>query len=287
MTVQCRWETPDDDSSNDRLFAIPAVVFVFFLNFLPTTPLPASLMVLYGFLQEPTMGAAVACIASSDTGVVAVVLGTVVGGTWLALPCVFVWHVCVRHSPLPLATIPTRRVSRTKLRWERAGRMLEWLCAEREEWVAAAGGATRNAAARLMKVRFGALFEAFRGGTHWYFAVDVLLGALTGVVIGAAESVDSADACAAAVWGTSCVLAIAALSVVLCVVLRPHVVRCELLVAVCVSALAVVAAGLQLAGEMSSSAAVSLAASVLALLPFMAGLAWNQHCSLMHNKRRL
>jgi hypothetical protein len=242
---------------------------------LPSTPVPAALMQLQGLLLQPTIAAAIACLVSSDRGAVSVVLAVVIGGTWLAVPCGFVWLLCVRHTPLPLTTTFVRRADGKRMRWERVGRALEWLCSEREVWVASGRGATAKAAARDVKRRLGAVFEGYRGGRHWYFGVDALLSALTGAVVGAAEAVEAADACDAAVWATACVGAFAALAAVLCVVLRPHVVLFELVTAASVSLLAVLGAALVLADDVNAGAAVSLAAAAAELLPLGARLLWN------------
>ncbi|CUG80565.1 transmembrane protein, putative, partial [Bodo saltans] len=83
-----------------------------------------------------------------------------------------------------------------------------------------------------------------------------------------------ADACDAAVWGTACVGAVALVSFVLIAGLRPFVVRAEFFSSLCVSLLAVVAGALMLASDVEASGVVSLLASVLGLLTFLAVLMW-------------
>ncbi|CUG80597.1 membrane-associated protein, putative [Bodo saltans] len=243
--------------------------------FLPTTPLPASMLLVHALLVEPTVNAAVVSLASGDRGVTSVILGLVIGLGWIALPFAFLWLLCVRHSPLPVATVAVRRIPNVGLRFERIGRALEWLCAEREEWVAAGRTRVAREAAQNVMARLGPTFRGFRGGRHWYFIVDAALAVLTGIFVGAAESVEIADACDAAVWGTACVAAIAVASIVLIVALRPFVVRSELYSSLCVSLLAVVAGALMLASDVEASGVVSLLASVLGLLPPIAALLWN------------
>ncbi|CUG88350.1 transmembrane protein, putative [Bodo saltans] len=282
-----RWahqELHNDESSNAqpkkdesavysrRLFL--ATISTTFCRVLPTTPLPASLMQLQGLLLQPVVAAAVACIASSDRGVLSVMLAVVIGSAWIAVPCVFMWLLCVKYSPLPLITIYSRRTNAQRMRWKRGGEALEWLCAEREEWVAARGRAAK-AAARHVKLRLSAVFAGYRGGRHWYLGVDAFQSVLTGAIVGTAQSVDAADACSAVVWGTGCVGAMATGTAVLCVVLQPHVVRFELLAAVVVSLLAVLAAVLILADDVNGAAIVSLVAAAMELLPLAARLLWN------------
>ncbi|CUG80517.1 transmembrane protein, putative, partial [Bodo saltans] len=107
-------------------------VYTMCMYFLPTTPLPASLLLFQGLLLEPTVNAAVVSVASGDRGVTSVILGLVIGLGWIALPCVFLWLLYVCNSPLPVATVAVRRIPNVRLRFERIGRALEWLCAERE-----------------------------------------------------------------------------------------------------------------------------------------------------------
>ncbi|CUG88349.1 transmembrane protein, putative [Bodo saltans] len=247
---------------------------------LPTTPLPASLQCQQGFLLQPVAAAAMVCLLSSDRGPLSVLLAIIIGVAWIAVPCTFMWVLCVKYSPLPLTTIATRSADTMHFRWVRGGRMLEWLCTEREEWVATGHGRAAKATSRYVKLRLSAVFESYRGGRHWYFGVDALQSVLTGVAVGAAESVTAADVCTAAVWGTACVGAIAAVSAVLCIVLQPHVVRFELLAAVAVSLLAVLAAVLILADDANASGVVSLVASVAELLPLVAALVWK--CCHVH-----
>ncbi|CUG55892.1 GPI-anchored surface protein, putative [Bodo saltans] len=242
---------------------------------IPTTPLPASLMQLQGLLLQPVIAAAVVCTASSDRGVLSVVLAVIIGCAWMTVPCVFMWLLCVKYSPLPLITVYSRRLDPKRMRWASGGEALEWLCAEREEWIAGGHGRAAKAAARHVKLRLSAVFSGYRGGRHWYFGVDALQSVLTGAAVGAAESVTAADACSAVVWGTACVGAIAAVTAVLCIVLRPHVVRFELLAAVAVSLLAVLAAVLILADDVNGAAIVSLVAASAELLPLAARLVWS------------
>jgi hypothetical protein len=272
-SVVCiRHPKPDRNSSEDQISI--AGVFLLISNILPTTPLPVSVMVLHGLLQEPTIGAAVASIVSNERGVASVVIAVLVGTAWVAVPCIFMWLLCVKHLPLPLVAVATRRVGRKQLRWARVGRALEWLCAAREEWVASQQGRAGTAAARAVKERLGALFEGYRGNRHWYFGVDALLSAVTGVITGAAQSVASEDACDAAVWGTACVGALATVSAMLCLVLRPFTVRCELAAAVGVSLLALLSEALILAGEVNASGVVALLAAATTFLSVAAGYAW-------------
>jgi hypothetical protein len=243
---------------------------------LPSAPLPASLTVLYGLLLEPTIGAAMSCVVSEDRGAASVVVALIIGLLWLGLPCLLLWLLCVKHAPLPLLSIATRRVDAKQLRWQRIGRALEWLCAEREEWVLAPSKRRRAArvVARGVKQRLGLLFEGLRGGRHWYFGIDALLGVLTGAVVGLAESVSDAQACAAAVWGAAIVGIIAALSGCFCLVLRPFVVRFEIFAAVSVSGLAVLVCALSVSGSSSASGGVAIVAAVMEQLPIVANLLW-------------
>jgi hypothetical protein len=223
VSMICQWMTSGSgaggktsDRSNKRVLGGLRLM-------LPATPLPAALLLVHGLLLEPTVAAAVVCLGSDDHhGDVSIVLGVVVGLAWMILPCVFLWLLCVRHAPLPLITVAVRRAPKLlSWRWKRASRALEWLCSEREVWVASGRGATDKAAARDVKRRLGAVFEGYRGGRHWYFGVDALLSALTGAVVGAAEAVEAADACDAAVWGTACVGGVGLLSLVCLLALRP------------------------------------------------------------------
>lgn len=247
-------------------------------RFLPTTRLPGSLLRLQGLLLQPVIAAAVACVVNSDRNVGSVALAVVIGLTWIAVPCVFMWLLLVKHAPLPLMTIPCRRVDSKYLRWERVGRALEWLCAEQGMWVAAGrygqNERSRTSAAHDIMKTLGVVFEGYRSGRHWYFGVDVLTGVVTGAVVGAAESVVEEHACTAAIWGTVCVGAVSALNGVLCAVLRPHTVRCELLVTVSISMLTAIAEAILLAGDAEASGTVSVVASIVGLLSLVAGLAW-------------
>ncbi|CUG89005.1 membrane-associated protein, putative [Bodo saltans] len=249
-------------------------VFTVCLSFLPTTPLPSSLLLFQGLLLEPTVNAAIVSVASGHRGVLSVILGLVIGLGWIALPFAFLWLLCIRHAPLPVVTVAVRRIPNVRLRFEHVGRALEWLCAEQEEWITAGRSRVAREAAQNVMAQLGPTFRGFRGGRHWYFIVDAALAVLTGVFVGAAESVESADACDAAVWGTACVGAVALASFVLIGGLRPFVVRFELFVSLCVSLLAVIAGALLLANAVEASGVVSLLASVFGLLPPIAALMW-------------
>ncbi|CUI15029.1 GPI-anchored surface protein, putative, partial [Bodo saltans] len=247
-------------------------VIILCCQYLPTAPLPASFMIVHGLLLQPTVGAAVACVVSSDRGAISVALAAVVGGLWASTPCLFIWLLCVRHSPFPLAAIAAPRVNIKRLRLVRVGRPLEWFSAEQEEWVAP------SAACRSLKTQCGSLFKQFRGGRHWYFGIDALLGAATGAVTGAAQSVSSASACDAAVWGTASVGAIAVASLVTCALLRPQIVRGDFITTISIDVLAIVAEALLLAGYGNAAGNVSLVATSAALVPLVCGLLWDAVC---------
>ncbi|CUG75759.1 membrane-associated protein, putative [Bodo saltans] len=82
----------------DDSLSLGAEMFLVASEVLPTVPLPASLMLLCGLLQEPTMMAAVASVAYYERDTASVVMGVAIGLCWIALPCVFLWLLLVTHS---------------------------------------------------------------------------------------------------------------------------------------------------------------------------------------------
>ncbi|CUG88346.1 transmembrane protein, putative [Bodo saltans] len=131
--------SPTGSSAAHRRLGIVADAMIALVDkVLPTAPFPASLLLLHSLLLEPTIGASVACTVSTQREPATVVLGLIVGAAWIAFPCVFVWLVCVTYSPLPLATTTPRIVHAQRLRHVGVGRVLEWWCAEREEWTVVA-----------------------------------------------------------------------------------------------------------------------------------------------------
>ncbi|CUG91399.1 membrane-associated protein, putative [Bodo saltans] len=228
------------------------------IDVLPSEPFPGSMYTSYTLLLQPSVTAALLLVAFSNSGQTGSAVGLVLGVVWLIPWCWFFYIILLRIRPLPLTTKPTPCKRRGISRWKR---VLELVFTPNELWtppqVKASDESTQNTNnnnnnqkqsrsqirrefGKMLFHRYICIFDVYRRDRHYFFFVELLGAVFLGVIGAAALGVPPQDACAAAVWGSACVIgASCALLLAVCV-LRPHTVRFDLIVLVSGTVLAII-----------------------------------------------
>lgn len=158
------------------------------------------------------------------------------------------------------------------------------------EWVASrnvvgSGGRVVHRSVTSFEHRYSALYEPFRGGWHWYFVVDFVVAALSGIVSGMAGAPLPCDS---VLW---ILVALCGVSAVGSIVIRPSAAPVENFLAIVVNSLGFISC-VTIALSMDSISddvalaqlVVSLVMSVIDAFRWFFGLFWQRN--MRHRARR-
>ncbi|CUG91398.1 membrane-associated protein, putative [Bodo saltans] len=176
--------------------------------------------------------------------------GLVLGIVWLIPALWYAYMLLLRIRPLPLYTRPMVVQRRRGVpRWRR---VLEALFHPNEVWMAPKGTSSqrstpslaKNGTRKFSRAEFRrefahtifdcylCVFDVYRGDCHYFFVMELMCAIFLGVVGAAALGAPSEDACAAAVWGSWCVIGGSCVLLVSVCILRPFTVWFDLIVLV-------------------------------------------------------
>jgi hypothetical protein len=260
----------------------------------PCAALPGSIAGTYGRFLQPSVAACVTLLFAGAGDARSAACGALLLAVWAAYPAYCVHAVLWRgRTEAPhgrrafvlrgrKTAVHQRRGSRrhscrgaiTAVLADAQRPVQDWASRKRGVGV---NGAADLAHARLLLATMEPVFGGYVEGREWYFVVEWGVSVASGTVLGAAQvmalTAGGSSVCAAADVAAWAAIAFTALQVALCVWLRPHSVRLELVTAVlfgCVELLAnvLIAAGDVDAAEtaVTTSAITELVLTVLIAL---------------------
>jgi hypothetical protein len=162
----------------------------------------------------------------------------------------------------------------------------DWMFTPTEELVLPRGSTKRIHAAEQLR-RYGSVFASYRASHFWYFNVEVVFAAITGMSTGLMlRAMGGADPCEGAGWAWA-VVSLGMVETVLALLLRAYALRLELVVFVLVMFFTILSEVVVLADASAASAAnaLSVIAAVLQVLSMMYGAC--EHLLLRHRVTRL
>ncbi|CUG09633.1 membrane-associated protein, putative [Bodo saltans] len=257
------------------------VVSMFVLVF----PLPGSLANIANSLLQPSIGAVVSLVVSSERAPSSVVVGVVLCVPWIAYLVHGSWWMLLRghpagqfilnckanHSKPVLLSCHPQQLDGNSIAKTIASFVANALAA-RTEWMiprphgSDGSGDDPQLGARFLLRRLKPMFERFTVNREWYCVVEWAMLLLGSVVLGVATalSADSGSAtCSVARWGAGCMLALGLVSVVAAAALRPFSVPLELWMALLLGTMECLGTALVLANDVYAAQIVVTISAVV------------------------
>ncbi|CUG11415.1 membrane-associated protein, putative [Bodo saltans] len=284
------------------------VVSVFVLVF----PLPGALANIAKSLLQPSVGAAVSLVVSSERAPSSVVVGVVLCIPWIAYVVHGSWWMLLRGRPAgqfllgckanhfePLSLSAHPQQNDRKRITRRITSFVADAQTARTEWVMPRGlhgsdgsGDHRQFGAWFLLRRLRPIFEPFTASREWYCVVEWAVLLVGSVVLGVATAVSAGSGsatCSFARWGARCILVLGLVSVAAAATLRPFCVPLELWMALLLGALECLSTALVLANDVYAAQIVVTISAVVetcvCVLPMILAATKAGVCSFMCDQR--